>query len=151
ARGFIPLALLSQSSERCLSCICGTSSSSAFPLDKAGPLLQVFFEPGDSLIQSIGLALWLDKEMAFGRVNDQLRGHAQGPERVPEFVGLRRWTFRIALANDDQRRRLHVLNETNGRTLFVNRRIVINRGTEKRNHPLVDQVLAVITLPIREA
>src|SRR5262249_52299002 len=46
---------------------------------------------------------------------------------------------------------LHLLNELNRRALFVKRGIVVNRSAEERDHPLVDQVLAIVTLPIGDA
>src|SRR6476469_4095941 len=70
---------------------------------------------------------------------------------MPEFVGLRRRAFRIVLTSNDERWGLHVFNKTNGRTFLVNGRIIINRCAEKRDHPLTDQVLAIVTLPIRDA
>ena len=40
-------------------------------------LLQIFVEPSDRLFQSIGLVLWVQKEMAFSGIDDELRRHAQ--------------------------------------------------------------------------
>src|SRR4029078_12562732 len=69
---------------------------------------------------------------------------------MPEFVRLRRRAFRVALADDDQSGSLHVFDEANRRTFLVNSWIVVNGCAEKRDHPLADQVLAIVTLPIRD-
>src|SRR5262249_46724387 len=39
----------------------------------------------------------------------------------------------------------------NWRTLLVHGGLIINGCTEERDHPLIDQVLAIVTLPIRDA
>src|SRR6266704_726853 len=70
---------------------------------------------------------------------------------MPEFVGLRSRALRIALTDNDQRRSLHVLDKVNGRTLLVSGGVVVNRRTEEGNHPLINQVLAIVTLPIGNA
>src|SRR5438876_12154629 len=70
---------------------------------------------------------------------------------MPEFVGLRRRAFRVALTDNDQRRCFHLLYVVNGRTFLVDGGIVVNRCTEERDHPLIDQVLAIVTLPITNA
>src|SRR5436190_607922 len=78
---------------------------------------QIFVEPRDGLLQSAGLVLRFDEEMAFARINNELCRHAERFQRVPEFVRLRRGTFRVTLTDNNQCRRLHVLDEANGRTL----------------------------------
>src|SRR6266566_3689610 len=70
---------------------------------------------------------------------------------MPKFVRLRCGAFGVALADDDEGRRLHVFDETNGRTFLINRWIVVNRSAEERDHPLTNQVLTIVTLPIRNA
>src|SRR5439155_45881 len=57
-------------------------------------------------------------------------------------------TFSIAFADDHQSRSLDLFDVLNRRTLPINSRIVVDRRTEEWNHPLVDQVLAVVTLQI---
>src|SRR2546430_8279176 len=89
--------------------------------------------------------------MAFAGINDQLCRNTKRLQGVPEFVGLRRRTFRIALTDYHQGGGLHILNEVNRRTLLVNGGIVVNRCAEERNHPLIDQVLAIVTLPVGNA
>src|ERR1051326_1269034 len=86
--------------------------------------------------------------MAFTRVDDELRRDAECAQGVPKFVGLCRRTFRVAFADDDQRRRLYILDELDRATFVVSSRILINGCAEERNHPLVDEILAVITLPV---
>src|SRR6478736_6378946 len=70
---------------------------------------------------------------------------------MPEFVRLRRRTFRVALADDDERRGLHVFDEPNRRTFLINSGVVVNGRAKKRDHPPADQVLPIVTLPIRNA
>src|SRR5947207_12677951 len=70
---------------------------------------------------------------------------------MPEFVCLRNRTFRIALGRDNQSWCLHLLDEVNRRTLFINSGIVVNRSAEERDHPLTDQILAIVTLPVGDA
>src|SRR6476660_10585025 len=70
---------------------------------------------------------------------------------MPEFVGLGSGTFGIAFADDDESGRLDLFDVLNRRTPPINSGIIINRRTEERDHPLVDQILAVVTLPIGDA
>src|SRR5947199_1742097 len=112
---------------------------------------QILVEPCDGLIHSVGLVFRFDEEMAFARINDQLCRHAEGFQRGPEFVRLRCRAFRVALADDDEGRGLYILDEVNGRTFLVNGRIIVNGCAEERDHPLIDQVLTIVTLPIRNA
>src|SRR2546427_8697353 len=114
-------------------------------------LLQVFVEPGDRLVHPVGLVFGFHEEVAFAGIDDELGRHLERSQCVPEFVGLRRRTFRIVLTNNHERWSLHVLDEMNRRTFFVNGWIVVNRRAEERDHPLIDQVLAVVTLPIGDA
>ena len=66
-------------------------------------------------------------------------------EGVPEFVGLRGRAFAVAIAYDDERGRLRLLDEIDGRTFGVDDRVVVNGGAEIGNHPLIDFVFAVVT------
>src|SRR5205823_6888450 len=70
---------------------------------------------------------------------------------MPEFVGLWCGTLGIALADDDQSGSLDLFDVLNRRTLLIDGGIVVDRRTEEWNHPLVDQVLAIVTLPISDA
>jgi hypothetical protein len=45
--------------------------------NQATKLLQIFVEPSDRLIKSIGLVLRFDEEVAFAGINDELRRYAQ--------------------------------------------------------------------------
>src|SRR5438046_10306129 len=92
---------------------------------------QVFVEPRDGLLQSAGLVLRFDEEMAFARINNELCRHAERFQRVPEFVRLRRGTFRVALTDDDKGGGLYVLDEVNGRTFLVDGCIIENESAEE--------------------
>src|SRR5437870_12482763 len=70
---------------------------------------------------------------------------------MPELVGLWSGRFGIAFADDDQGGSLDLFDVLDRRTLPINSRIVVDRRTEEWNHPLIDQVLAVVTLPISDA
>src|SRR5437667_3624073 len=89
--------------------------------------------------------------MAFAGINDQLCRNTKRSQSVPEFVGLRRRAFRVALTDNDESRCFHLLYVVNRRTFLVHSRIVVNRCAEERNHPLINQVLAVVTLPVGNA
>ena len=68
---------------------------------------------------------------------------------MPEFVGLRRGGFRVALTNNDKRRGSYIFDEVKRRTFLVHSGIVVNRCAEERDHPLIDEILTIVTLPIR--
>jgi len=68
---------------------------------------------------------------------------------MPELIGLRRRTLGVAVPHRDKRRRRHIANEINRRAARIDRGIVIHRRPKIRDHPLVDQILAVVTLPVR--
>ena len=70
---------------------------------------------------------------------------------MPELKRLRRRTFPIPAPHNHQRRRLHLLDEVDRRRLRIHRRIVIHRRPEERHHPLVNRVLPVIRLPVRNS
>ena len=55
-----------------------------------------------------------DEAVAFIRVDDQLGIDALGLERVPELEGLRSRALAIAVADDDQRGRLDLLDVVDG-------------------------------------
>src|SRR5437667_269674 len=60
---------------------------------------QIFVEPRDGLLQSVGLVLRFDEEMAFARINNELCRYAERLQRVPEFVRLRCRAFRVTLTD----------------------------------------------------
>src|SRR5271166_1187504 len=91
------------------------------------------------------------ESVAFAGIDDKLSLHSKRLERMPELIALGRGTFAIVLANDYQRGRLDILDKRDGRAFCVHGRIVINRGAKVRKHPLVDGILAVIALPVRDA
>ena len=53
-------------------------------------LPQILVEPGDHLVDAIGLALRVHEEMAFAGIDNELRRDVERSERVPEFIGLPR-------------------------------------------------------------
>src|SRR2546430_7827498 len=89
--------------------------------------------------------------MAFAGIYDELRRHTKRLQGVPEFVGLRSGAFCVVLTDNDEGGGLDVLDEVNGRTFLVNGGIVVNSCAEERDHPLIAQVLAIVTLPICKA
>src|SRR2546428_6310307 len=94
-------------------------------------LQQVRVKPGDSAANAVALVLGFGEVMALVFVNDQLRFNSERFERVPEFVGLRRGTLAIAVANDDKCGRLGFFDEGDGRAFGVNVGIVVNGFAEK--------------------
>src|SRR5215469_10117991 len=70
---------------------------------------------------------------------------------MPELVGLRCRALAVAIADDDKSGRARVLDEVDRRAFGVDRRIVIYGRAEVRDHPLIDGVLAVVALPVRQA
>src|SRR6204780_4673167 len=123
----------------------------AFTADTLARWLQVLIEPAHGPLNHVAAVRWIGEFMAFVWINDELGGHTRRFQRVPEFVGLRRRAFPVAIAYDHQRRRLHIFDKRDGRALRVHCRIVVDICAEKRWHPLVDFVLAVIAQPVGKA
>ena len=90
----------------------------------------------------------IDEAVALVGVDDQLRGHMTVAQRVPELVRLGRGTLSVAVSNHHQGGRVRLLDEFDGRALGVDCGVVVNRGAEVRNHPLIDGVFAVIAFPV---
>src|ERR1041384_1757739 len=67
---------------------------------------------------------------------------------MPKFVRLRCRAFSVALTDNDEGRSLHVFDKPNGRTFFVSAWVVVDGCAKERDHPLIDQVLAIVALPI---
>ena len=111
----------------------------------------VVVEPLQHAFEPVANVLRIVEPVPFAGINHEFRLHSQRLQRVPELVRLRRRALRIAIAHHHQRRRFHVLDERDRRAFRVHRRIVIHRRAEIRNHPLIDPILAVIALPIRDA
>src|SRR5438552_7165132 len=95
--------------------------------------------------------LGLYEHMPFVFVNDELGFDAESFQCVPEFVRLRRRTFAIAVADDDQSWRFCVLYKSYRRTFSVHLGIIVNGFSEERNHPLIDFIFAVVALVIGDA
>ena len=115
------------------------------------PLFQVGIEPGQGALDYVAAVLGTGEHVAFVFVDYELRFDAQRFQGVPEFVGLRGGAFAVALADEDQRRRLYFLDEIDRRAFGIDRGIVVNRCAEERDHPLVDAILAVVALPVGDA
>jgi hypothetical protein len=108
-------------------------------------------KPGDGAACAVALVLRLHEHVAFVFVEDELGFNAESFEAVPEFVGLRRGAFAVAVADDHQGWRFHVLDEGDGRAFPVDLWIVVDGLAEKRHHPLVDFVFAVVALIVGDA
>ena len=61
-------------------------------------------DPGPQILEVCELA----EAMPLARIDEELRGRADGLERVPVFQGLRRRTFDVALADVEQLLRLQM-------------------------------------------
>src|ERR1041384_2062681 len=119
--------------------------------DTAARSAQVLVEPRRGALDHVALVRRVAHQVALAGVDHELGRHAERLERVPQLVGLRRRTLAVALADHDQRRRGHSLDERDRRALRVRRRIVVHRCTEVRDHPLIDRILSVVALPVGDA
>jgi len=70
---------------------------------------------------------------------------------VPEFVGLWSGNFAVAVADQDERGGFGFFDEVDGGAFGVDVGIVVDGFAEERNHPLVNEIFAVIALPVGEA
>src|SRR5580692_7833501 len=70
---------------------------------------------------------------------------------MPELEALWSRALAIAISYNDQRRRLHILDVFDRRTLRVHLCIVVDRFAEEGHHPLIDRVLSVVALPVADA
>ncbi len=70
---------------------------------------------------------------------------------MPHLEGLGGGALAVAVADDDERGGLDVLDEVDGGGLGVDGGVVVDAGAEERNHPLVDGVFAVVGLPVGDA
>src|ERR1700758_4504795 len=77
--------------------------------------------------------------------------YPERPERVLELLGLRCRTLDVFGTDTGKDRRLDVADKVYRRGTGVYLRIVIHRGAEIRDHPLVDAVFAVIGQPVTDA
>src|SRR5713226_6791129 len=101
-------------------------------------------EPGDGAADTVALVSGADEHVAFVFVDDQLGFDAESFEGVPEFVGLRRGAFAVAVADDDERGRFHVLDEGDGGAFGVDFGVVVDGLAEKGNHPQINFVFAIV-------
>src|ERR1700726_736310 len=74
-------------------------------------LLKMGVEPGYAAADAVAAMFGLHEHVAFVFVNYQLRFYAESLEGVPEFVGLRRRAFAVAVADDHQRGGFSLLYE----------------------------------------
>src|SRR5436853_4491 len=95
--------------------------------------------------------LRLANAVSFIFIDDELGLYTKSLERVPEFVGLRRRSFDVAIAYNYKRRRFDLLYVCNRRALRIDGGIVVNGCSEEGDHPLIDSVLAVVALPIGDS
>src|SRR5580704_13643716 len=91
------------------------------------------------------------EQMTFVLVDYELGLHTQRFEGVPEFVGLWGGDFAVAVADQDERGGFGFFDEVDGGAFGVDVGIVVDGFAEERNHPLVDEIFAVIALPVGEA
>src|SRR5215471_10171899 len=124
----------------------GVFSDAIVALPPAG--LQVLVEPADDTPLDVADVLALRDAVPFVLVDDELRRHAQRPQRVPELVALRRRDLGIPVAVQDERRRLRFLDEGDRRGSGVDLGIFVDGGSEEGDHPAVDAVLPVVALPV---
>src|SRR5437667_1332569 len=76
-----------------------------------GPSSQILLEPRHDALLDVALVVGLRDRVAFVLVDDELRGHRQGLQGVPELVALRRGDFRVPVAVQDECRGLRLLDE----------------------------------------
>ena len=67
---------------------------------------------------------------------------------MPPLDGLFHGDFTVAVAYENERWRFDLFDEMHRIAFGVNGGIVVDRSTEKRNHPLVEVVDAVVAQPI---
>ena len=117
--------------------------------DKA-PLFQVGIEPGQGALDYVAAVLGIGEHVAFVFVDYELRFDAERFEGVPEFVGLRGGDFAVAVADENERRSFYFFDEIDRRAFGVDLGVVVNGFAEERDHPLVDEIFAVVALPVGE-
>ena len=115
------------------------------------PLRHVAGKPLGGPLQNVARVGWIDKSVPFIGVNNELRRYPEIAQRMPVFERLWCGTFAIPISNDDQRRRVVLLDKVDRRTPRVDSRIIVDRRAEVRNHPLVDGVFAVVAEPVRDS
>src|SRR6185437_1243493 len=107
-------------------------------------------EPRHGPLYDIAAMRRIRKTVAFMRIDNELGRYTECDECMPEFVRLRRRAFAVAIADDDERGRLDILDKSNGSAFGVDGGIVVDRIAEIKRHPLVDLVFAVIAEPVSE-
>src|SRR5580658_2155540 len=115
------------------------------------PLREVAVEPRQDPACDVALVGRVADAVPLAGVDHQRGRYAQRVQRVPELLRLRGRAFDVALADEHEGRRAHVADVRDRRALRVHGGIGVDRGAEEREHPLVDPVLAVVALPVRDA
>src|SRR6185436_3241852 len=115
-----------------------------------GVWAEVLVEPGHGAADEVLAVVGLPDRVPFAGIDHELRRDSQGLQGVPELVGLRDRTLDVPLSHQDERRGLDLLDERDRRAAGVDFRVVVHRGAEVRDHPLIDAVLPIIALPVRD-
>src|SRR5262249_2719120 len=110
--------------------------------------LESLVEPFDPAPQDVATVLRPAHEVALARGNDPLRRHLHRLQGVVKLLRLRQGAGQVALADQHESGCLDALDEGDRRAACVDGRVVVDRGTEIRDQPLVDPILAVIALPV---
>ncbi len=114
-------------------------------------LLHVFGEPFHFSGVAVGEVGGVCETVAFVGVDDELGLYALGAEGVPHFKALWGGTLAVAVAHDDECGCFGLLDVGDGGAFGVDGGIVVDTGTEERQHPLVNGVLAIVALPVADA
>jgi hypothetical protein len=86
----------------------------------------IFGKPIDSAFHHVEPVSGIHKAMPLVGINNELCGNIFVPQRMPEFEGLGRRALTIAVADHDQRGRVHTLDEVDGRAFGIDSRVVID-------------------------
>jgi len=111
----------------------------------------VFVEPLEDAVVAVLDVGRVAEAVAFVGVDDELGFDAQIAESVPELEALRGRTLAVAVADDDECRSGDVFDEADGGGFGIDGGIVVDAGTEERDHPLIDGVFAVVAEPVGDA
>ena len=73
---------------------------------------EVCVEPGDGALDAVAFVLGFHEGVTFVLVHNQRGFDAEGFQRVPKFVGLRRRTLAVAVTDQNKCRRFDVPDES---------------------------------------
>src|SRR5689334_23034647 len=99
---------------------------------------EIIVEPSNCAFSDVEAVFRLTDTMSFVLVDYKLGLDAQRLQRMPELIRLRCRTLYIAITDHYERRRLDFLYVGHRRALRVYGRVVIDRGSEEGNHPLIN-------------